>query len=73
MVRRESFINKIRERRYAYKTKQKRTTLWRRKGTTDYISVPLADLIEDQFVLSSLRQAGVSDEEIRAFLQSAKS
>jgi hypothetical protein len=68
MVRRESFINKIRSLRYEYKTQQKRTYLYRRKGGTHYISVPMADLLEDEFVLSSLRQAGEKDHDIRAFI-----
>jgi hypothetical protein len=34
MVRRESFQNKLRELNYTYKTKQKRTTLWRKVGGT---------------------------------------
>jgi len=72
MVRRESFINKIRTLNYAYKTTQKRTYLWRRRGMTDYISVPMADWLEDEFVVSSLRQSGLKDEEIRSFIQSAK-
>jgi hypothetical protein len=73
MVRRETFINKIRELNYTYKTQQKRTYLWRKSGGTHYISVPMADLLDDEFVSSSLRQAGVSEEEIRSFLTAAHS
>jgi hypothetical protein len=67
------FVNKIRELDYTYKTKQKRTDLWRKRGGTHYISVPLSDYLEEEFVISSLRQAGCSAEEIRAFVASAKS
>ncbi len=73
MIRRESFINKIRELKYSYKTRQKRTDLWRKKGTTDYMSVPLTQKLEDQYVRNALRQAGFSTEEIESFLASAKS
>ena len=73
MVRREAFINKIRTLRYTYKTQQKRTTLWRQSGTTNYISVPMRDWLEDEFVQHSLRQAGCTDEEIASFLASTKS
>ena len=72
MVRRTSFINKIRELKYTYKTRQKRTDLWRKKGTTEYISLPVTELLEDEWVLHTLRQAGVSKEEAQAFLSSAK-
>ena len=72
MVSRQSFINKIRELGYTYKSQQKRTYLWRKTGGTHYISVPMADLLEDEFVMSSLRQAGCRDEEISSFLTAAK-
>jgi hypothetical protein len=73
MVRRDAFINKIRDLDYYFKTKQKRTTLWRKRGGTHYIAVPLADLLEDEFVLISLRQAGLPNAEILRFIGSAKS
>jgi hypothetical protein len=68
MVRRESFINKIRSLKYAYKDTQKRTYLYRKTGGTHYISVPMADLLEDEYVASTLRQAGETPESIRAFI-----
>lgn len=73
MVRREHFVNKIRELGFSYKTQQKRTYLFRRTNSTSYISVPMADLLEDEFVGHSLRQAGCSEEAIRAFLTACKS
>jgi hypothetical protein len=73
MVRRETFINKIRTLEYHYKSKQKRTYLYRKTGGTHYISVPMADLLEDEFVISTLRQAGLSETEIQSFVASAKS
>ncbi|OFW21023.1 MAG: hypothetical protein A3H97_04620 [Acidobacteria bacterium RIFCSPLOWO2_02_FULL_65_29] len=73
MVRRDSFINKIRELDYSYKTQQKRTYLYRRKNSTSYICVPMADLLEDEFVAHSLRQAGCTEEQIRTFIVVCKS
>jgi len=73
MVRRETFINKIRTLKYYFVSKQKRTDLWRKRGGTHYISIPLRDFLEDDFVISSLRQACVPDDEIQSFLASAKS
>jgi hypothetical protein len=34
--------------------------------------VPLSDQLEDEYVISSLRQAGCKDEEIRSFIAAAK-
>jgi hypothetical protein len=73
MVHREHFINKIRTLKYHYKGRQKRTDLYRKAGGTHYISVPLKDLLEEEFVTSTLRQTGLNDPEIRDFLRSAKS
>ena len=72
MVRRDSFINKIRELDYSYKTQQKRTYLYRRKNGTSYISVPMADLLEDEYVAHALRQAGCTEESIRSFIAACK-
>jgi hypothetical protein len=73
MVSKESFVNKIRKLNYTFKSQQKRTDLWRKKGGTHCIFVPLKDKLEDEFVISALRQAGENDKEIQAFLSSARS
>ena len=72
MVHRDTFINKIRLLDYYYKSQQKHTQLYRKKGGTHRIFVPLANLLEDDFVVSSLRQAGVNEPEIQSFLSAAK-
>ncbi len=73
MVRREIFINKIRDLGFKYKSTQKRTYLYRQSGTTKYIPVPMADWIDDEFVIWALRYACVPPNEIQSFLSSAKS
>ncbi len=73
MIHRSQFISKLRELNYTYKTRQKRTELYRKKGGTHYVSVPLADLLEEEFVTSSLRQSGCTADEINSFLTSCKS
>jgi hypothetical protein len=73
MVRREIFVNKIRALDYYFKSKQKRTYLYRKRGGTHFISVPMVDQLEDEFVISTLCQAGVSLSEAKSFLASAKS
>lgn len=73
MVHREAFINKIRELRYTYKTQQLRTQLWRKRGGTHIIFVPSCDLLEDDWVTGTLRQAGESEPDIKTFLAAARS
>jgi hypothetical protein len=59
MVPRTTFINKIRELGYKYKSQQKRTQLYRKAGGTHCIFVPLSDLLEDDFVGANLCHAGL--------------
>lgn len=73
VISRQHFVNKIRSLGYVYKTRQKRTDLWRKTGGTHYISVPQNEYLEDEFVISSLRQAKCTDEDIKTFIASAKS
>lgn len=73
MIPRSHFVNKIRELGYTFKTRQKRTQLWRRRGGTHFLSVPLSDYLAEEYVVASLRQAGCGIEEIRRFIASAKS
>jgi hypothetical protein len=72
MVRRGTFINKIRDLQYTYKRRQKRTELWRKRGGTHYIAMPMTDLLEDGYVLTTLGQAGCSEEEARRFVADHK-
>jgi hypothetical protein len=70
MVRRNTFINKIRELKFTYVTTQKKTFLWRQRGTTNYISVPKAELLDEDYVANVLRQYGLDSEEVKAFIAS---
>jgi len=73
MILRQHFINKLRELNYKYKTRQKRTELWRQAGTGKPMSVPLRDLIDEEFVAAALRMAGLTAEEVARFIASCKS
>jgi len=73
MVSRQAFVNKIRELGYTFKGERKRIYLWRKTGHAHFISVPKAEKLEDEFVISSLRQAGQTQEQIDQFLKAAKS
>ncbi len=73
VISRSHFVNKLRDLDYTYKSRQKRTDLWRKRGGTHRIFVPLTNSLEDEFVVSSLRQAKCGDDEIKAFIAAAKS
>lgn len=73
MIAKQSFVNKIRELGYVYKRQQKRTDLWRKSNGTHYISVPRSDKLEEEFVISALRQAKVPDDDIKSFIAATRS
>ena len=68
MVHRPTLLNKIRELGFGYKKRQRRTDLWRKKGATNRITLPLTEELDDSYVRSVLRQNGQSEEEINRFL-----
>ena len=68
MIKRKNFLSKIRELRYSFKKSQKRTELYRKSGTTDYIHLPKSAQLHESYVRHTLKFAGLSDEEIRKFI-----
>jgi hypothetical protein len=68
VIQRAAFLNKLHDLGYGYKSQQKRTQLYRKVGGTHCIFVPLRDLLEDDFVGSSLMQAGLTKPEAESFL-----
>jgi hypothetical protein len=73
VIARSRFINKLRELEYTFKDRQKRTELWRKRGGTHRVSIPLNEQLEDEYVSHVLRQCGCADEEIKKFIGSERS
>lgn len=70
MIRRETFLNKLHAIGYTYISQQKRTQMYRKRGGTHCIFVRIRDLLEEEFVASSLNQAGLTQKEIEEFIHS---
>lgn len=68
MVSRQSFINKLREQNYTYKNQLKRTYMWKKKGGTHMVFVPMTEFLDDEWVQSQLGQMGCTAEEIKSFI-----
>ena len=68
MVRRSHFINKIRELGYVYKSTHKRSFLYRKRGDTHRLFVPLSEYLDETYVRSALHQTGCEEEEIEQFI-----
>jgi hypothetical protein len=72
MVHRDTFLNKINELGYRYKSECAHTQLFKKKGSTHFIFVRTTQLLEDDYVTGVLRQAGVPEKEVRAFIACAR-
>jgi len=69
MIRRDTFVNKIRDLGYTLKGETKRVHIWRKKGGTHYMPVHKVDKkLEDEFVKSALSQAGMKKDDIKTFI-----
>jgi hypothetical protein len=68
MISREKFINRIRELGYSFKRQAQRVDIWRRATDKHYISMPRTKNLREDYVRSTLRQAGCSPEEIEQFI-----
>jgi hypothetical protein len=73
MISKSAFIRKIRELGYRHKSQQARTHMYRKDGGTHCIFVRDKDVLSDDFVKGALGQAGLTDQDIRAFIATAES
>jgi hypothetical protein len=73
MISERSFVNKPRSLDYTHHEQKKRVDIWRRKGGVHYQAVPRGDELDEIYVESALRQAGLSREETQAFIESEHS
>ena len=69
MVSRQQFLNKLHEKNYRYKDTQKRTFMYRKVGGTHRVFVPMRDILDDGWVMSTLAQMGCDKEEIETFIR----
>ena len=70
MIERKPYLDEIRKLGFKYKRQQKRTALYRRPNGTDYLVMPRTGPLTDVFVRTSLLQAGMSQWEVDAFIES---
>ncbi len=74
MVLKTTFVNKIKELGYSLNDETKRVHIYRKKGSDPphYLTVHKCDKLEDEFVRSSLNQAGVPRADIDKFIADYK-
>ncbi len=73
MIARSRFLRKIRSLGYKHKRDAKRHQLYKKIGGTHYITLPKSGNIETEHATNALKQAGCSMEDIKTFLESARS
>lgn len=69
MIARSDYLSKIRSLGYAFKDKTKRSEVYRRKGTTDFIIVPFNSSLSETTVREALTHAGCTKAEIDQFIK----
>ena len=70
-ISRQQVVNRIRDEGFKYHDKRKRVELYRKKGTQEYVVIPLRDLLPETSVRIILSQAGLKTEQIDEFIASA--
>lgn len=70
-VSREQVLNRLREANYTFNRKGKRDELWKKRGTTDYVSLPVNAVYPEPFIRSLFQNAGLTETQINQFLAAA--
>jgi len=70
-ISRQQVINRIRDEGFKYYDKRKRVELYRKKGTQDYVDIPLRDLLPETLVRVILSQPGLKSTQIDEFIAGA--
>ena len=70
-ISRQQVVNRIREEGFRYHDKTKHVELHRKKGTQEYVAVPLRDLLPETLVRIILSQAGLKPGQVDEFIAGA--
>lgn len=68
MIRRETFYNKLGELGYRFKRQTDRVLLYKKPNNPTFVTVPRRDLIDEDYVRTTLRVCGCSLDEIERFI-----
>ncbi len=67
-IRRQHFINKIKDLGCYFVTSNDRTDVWRKSGSTIYVPIPRGEFLADLYVRTWLAFLECDHEEIESFL-----
>lgn len=71
MISKRHFVNKLKDLGYVFKEQLHYQERYRLKGGVHIIHIPRRDKLDEDFIRSTLKQAGCSTEEIHAFIRDA--
>lgn len=69
MIPRVAFCNKLSDLGFRYKRETDRVCLYKKPGNPDYVTVPRRDLIDEDYVATTLKRQGVSEEDAKRFVE----
>ena len=69
MIRRERFINKLRELGFSYNSQGDRAVLYKKPGRPGYATVLRRDYLGEDFVRAQLRLVGCPPDDIERFIR----
>lgn len=70
MISRSQIISRLRDANYTFVDQKRRVEMWRQRGGVQHVPVPLRDFFTNDEAGIILRQAGLTPNEIKAFLAS---
>lgn len=72
MISKRRFVSKLKELNYVFKEQLHYQDRYRLRGETHIIHVPRRDQLEEEYVVSTLKQTGQTRAQIEQFLNEAK-
>lgn len=71
-IGKRQFVSLLRARGYAFNEQLKHTECWRNAKTGHRLYIRRAETLDEDFVRHALRQAGLKQEEIEAFIRDSR-
>lgn len=72
-ISKRHFVNKLKELKYTFKEQLHYQERYRLRGGTHIIHVPRKNLLDEDYVRLTLRQAGLTKDEVDRFIREANS
>lgn len=67
MIPADQLKNRLRDANFGFKKQGKRVDIWKKKGSTDRVTIPRRDFMTLGETKSILRQAGLPESDIQQF------